>query len=174
MIVGRDTELMRSAIWETMKLTGTNTSPMEAWLVHQGLKTLSLRMERHCENAQHLAEALAQHRNVAHVNYTGLPSHPDHVLATRQMRSHGGILSFELGGGLDAGIAAMRRIRLCTLSPTLGDVDTLILHPASMSHLNVPREIRERNGITDGLIRVSVGIEHYGDILEDLLTAIDG
>ncbi len=171
-IVGRDKELMRTTVWETMKLIGTNASPMEAWLVHQGLKTLPLRMERHCANAMHLAEFLSQHPNVLRVNYTGLLSHPDHALASRQMKGHGGMLSFELKGGLEAGVRAMRKIRFCTLAPTLGDVDTLILHPASMSHLNVPREIRERNGITDGLVRISVGIEHIDDILADVDQAI--
>jgi len=171
-IVGRDTEFMRTKVWETMKLTGTNSSPMEAWLVHQGMKTLPLRMDRHSSNANALASHLASHPAVARVNYTGLPTHPHHALASRQMMAHGGMLSFELKGGLEAGVHAMRKMKFCTLAPTLGDVDTLILHPASMSHLNIPREIREANGITDGLIRVSVGIEHAGDIIADIDQAI--
>jgi methionine-gamma-lyase len=171
-IVGRDHELMRKKVWRAMKLAGTNCSPFEAWLTHNGLKTLALRMERHCANAEALADWLEQHPAVARVNYPGLSSHPDHQLAKRQMRGFGGMLSFELGGGLEAGLHCMNRIRFCTLAPTLGDVDTLILHPASSSHLNVSKEIREKNGITDGMIRVSVGIEHVGDIIADLEQAI--
>ncbi|MCC6459558.1 MAG: aminotransferase class I/II-fold pyridoxal phosphate-dependent enzyme [Saprospiraceae bacterium] len=173
-VVGRDRSLLRQKIWRAMKLAGTNCSPFEAWLTHNGLKTLALRMERHCANALALAQYLEQHPAVARVNYPGLASHPDHALATRQMRGgYGGMLSFELKGGLEAGLRCMNRIRFCTLAPTLGDVDTLILHPASSSHLNVAREIREQNGITDGMIRVSVGIELVGDIIADLEQAIE-
>ncbi|MBL7775940.1 MAG: aminotransferase class I/II-fold pyridoxal phosphate-dependent enzyme [Saprospiraceae bacterium] len=173
-IVGRDRALMRQQVWRTMKLAGTNCSPFEAWLTHNGLKTLALRMERHCANAQALAEFLEKHPAVARVNYPGLSSHPDHALARRQMPGgFGGMLSFELKGGLEAGLRCMNRIRFCTLAPTLGDVDTLILHPATSSHLNVPRELREQNGITDGMIRVSVGIEQAEDILADLGQAIE-
>lgn len=172
-IVGRDHELMRKKVWRAMKLAGTNCSPFEAWLTHNGLKTLALRMERHCANARALAEWLEKHPAVARVNYPGLSSHPDHKLAKRQMRGgFGGMLSFELKGGLEAGLRCMNRIRFCTLAPTLGDVDTLILHPASSSHLNVAKEIREQNGITDGMIRVSVGIENAEDIIKDLEQAI--
>ena len=136
------------------------------------MKTLSLRMERHCANAMALAKYLESNPAVERVNYPGLASHPDHALASRQMKGFGGMLSFELRGGLDAGIACMNRIRFCSLAPTLGDVDTLILHPASSSHLAVPKEIRVQNGITDGLIRVSVGIENVADIVADLEQAI--
>lgn len=174
-IVGRDRELMRKHVWRAMKLTGTNCSPFEAWLTHNGMKTLALRMERHSVNALALASFLEKHPAVARVNYPGLASHPDHELAKRQMRGgFGGMLSFELKGGIEAGLACMNRIRFCALAPTLGDVDTLILHPASSSHLNVPRDIRERNGITDGMIRVSVGIENVTDIIADLEQAIGG
>lgn len=172
-VVGRDRELMRKTMWRAMKLAGTNCSPFEAWLTHNGLKTLALRMERHCTNALALAEFLEKHPAVARVNYPGLLSHPDHAFAKRQMRGgFGGMLSFELKGGLDAGLTCMNRIRFCALAPTLGDVDTLILHPASSSHLNVAREIREQNGITDGMIRVSVGIENIADIIADLEQAL--
>ena len=172
-IVGRDKTLMRKQVWRAMKLAGTNCSPFEAWLTHNGMKTLALRMERHCANALALAEFLEKHPAVARVNYPGLPSHSDHELAKRQMRGgFGGMLSFELKGGLEAGIQCMNRIKFCTLAPTLGDVDTLILHPASSSHIAVPKEIREQNGITDGMIRVSVGIENVGDIVGDLEGAI--
>ena len=167
-IVAKDLEWLRTKAWQAMKLAGTNCNPWDAWLVHNGLKTLFLRMDRHSLNAQRLAEFLEQHPRVERVNYNGLPSHPDHELAKRQMRQNGGMLSFELKGGLEAGVAFMKKIKFCTLAPTLGDTDTLILHPASMSHLNIPKEVRLQNGITDGLIRVSVGLENVEDIREDL------
>ena len=171
-IVARDLDWLQNKAWQAMKLAGTNCNPWDAWLVHNGLKTLFLRMDRHSFNAQQLAEFLERHPKVERVNYNGLASHPDHELAKRQMTQFGGMMSFELKGGLDAGIAFMKKIRFCTLAPTLGDTDTLILHPASMSHLNVPKEIRLRNGITDGLIRVSVGVENIEDIKEDLGQAL--
>ncbi|MBP6812483.1 MAG: aminotransferase class I/II-fold pyridoxal phosphate-dependent enzyme [Saprospiraceae bacterium] len=172
-VIGRDKKIMREGVWRAMKLVGTNCSPFEAWLTHNGLKTLALRMERHCSNALQLAEYLEKHPAVEKVNYPGLTSHPDHLLAKRQMPGgFGGMLSFELKGGFDAGIQCMNRVQFCTLAPTLGDVDTLILHPASSSHLAVSKEIRLQNGITDGLIRVSVGIENAGDIIADLEQAI--
>ncbi|MBK7938406.1 MAG: aminotransferase class I/II-fold pyridoxal phosphate-dependent enzyme [Lewinellaceae bacterium] len=173
-IVDSDKERMRKHVWRAMKLAGTNCSPFEAWLTHNGIKTLALRMQRHCANALALAEFLEKHPAVERVNYPGLSSHPDHTLASRQMRSgFGGMLSFELKGGLEAGIRCMNRVRFCTIAPTLGDVDTLLLHPASSSHLNVAKEIREQNGITDGMIRVSVGIEAVEDIIGDLEQAME-
>jgi methionine-gamma-lyase len=172
-IVGRDRDIMRKQVWKAMKLAGTNCSPFEAWLTNNGLKTLSLRMQQHSANALGLARFLEKHPAVARVNYPGLGSHPDHALAQRQMKGgFGGMLSFELKGGLEAGMACMHRIQFCSFAPTLGDVDTLILHPASSSHLHVAKELREQNGITDGLIRVSVGIEHLDDIIQDIEQAI--
>lgn len=172
-VICRSKASMRSGVWRAMKLVGTNCSPFEAWLTNNGMKTLSLRMERHCSNALAVAQYLESHPAVERVNYPGLESHPDHALAKRQMRGgFGGMLSFELKGGLEAGIACMNRIQFCSLAPTLGDVDTLILHPASSSHLAVPKEIRLQNGITDGLVRVSVGIENVTDIVADLEQAI--
>jgi methionine-gamma-lyase len=164
---------MGGGIWQAMKLAGTNCSPWEAWLVHNGLKTLALRMDRHSQNAMKVADFLQNDPAVVQVNYCGLPSHPDHAIAKRQMTAFGAMLSFELAGGLEAGIKFMNRIKFCTLAPTLGDVDTLILHPASMSHVNIPKEIRLQNGITDGLIRLSIGIEHVDDIIEDLSQAME-
>ena len=173
-VIGLDKDLMRKGVWKAMKLIGTNCSPFEAWLTHNGIKTLALRMERHCSNALALANFLEKHPSVAQVNYPGLTSHPDFDLAQNQMpHGAGGMLSFELKGGLDAGIECMNRIKFCTLAPTLGDVDTLILHPASMSHLSVAKEIRLQNGITDGLIRVSVGIENPADIIADIQQSIN-
>ncbi len=164
---------MSGRIWQTMKLAGTNCNPWDAWLLHNGMKTLALRMERHSENALAISKFLEKNEKVERVNYCGLTSHPDHVIAKKQMKAFGGMLSFELKAGLEGGIRFMNAIKTCTLAPTLGDVDTLILHPASMSHLNIPKEIRLRNGITDGLIRLSVGIEYVGDIITDLGQALD-
>ena len=172
-ILGKDKALMKEKVFNAMKLTGTNCSPFEAWLTYNGLKTLPLRMRQHSENALHIASVLEGHPSVLKVNYPGLLSHPDHELAKKQLSNgFSGMLSFELVGGLDAGLAFMNKIKFCSLAPTMGDVDTLILHPASMSHLRIPREVRLANGITDGLIRLSVGIEDVEDILADLMQAM--
>lgn len=175
-LVSRHTAQMKKggAVWQTMKLAGTNCNPWDAWLLHNGLKTLALRMQRHCNNAMEVAQFLEKHPAVERVNYCGLPSHPDHHIAKRQMKAFGAMLSFELKGGLWAGIRFMNGLKMCTMAPTLGDVDTLVLHPASSSHLNIPKEMRLANGITDGLVRISVGIEHPSDILADLETALHG
>ena len=171
-IVGKE-ELFNGPIWQAMKLMGTNCNPWDAWLVNNGMKTLALRMDKHCENALALATFLEKHPQVSKVNYNGLPSHEDHQLATSQMDNYGGMLSFEVKDGFDPAVSVMNAISFCALAPTLGDVDTLILHPASMSHLNIPKKMRLRNGITDGLIRVSVGIEDAEDIINDLGSALD-
>lgn len=171
-IIGRDAQKMKEKVWTHMKLMGTNSNPFDAWLLNMGMKTLSLRMDQHTRNAQQIAEFLQGHESVNHVNYPGLVSHPDYQLAQLQMEQAGGMLSFELKGGITAGIKFMNEVKFCKLAPTLGDVDTLILHPASMSHVNVSQELRERNGITDGLIRLSVGIEAAADIIYDLDQAL--
>ncbi len=170
-IVGKDTSNYNK-IWDAMKLIGTNCNPFDAWLVNNGMKTLALRMEKHSSNALFLAQQLEDLTLVDHVNYPFLLSNPQYELAKKQMLYGGGMLSFELKGGLEKGIQFMNKINFCSLAPTLGDVDSLILHPASMSHRNVPKEQRIANGITDGLIRMSVGIEHEEDILADLLQAM--
>jgi len=155
-----------------MKLTGANCSPFEAWLVYQGMKTLALRMDKHCSNALLIATTLENHPEVSVVNYPGLASHPQHEVAKKQMKAFGGMLSFELKQGYEKAISTMNHLKFCSLAPTLGDVDTLILHPASSSHLRVAPELRKQAGISDGLIRVSVGIEDPQDILDDLLQAM--
>jgi len=167
-IVGRDREVMEGPVFTTMKLAGTNSNAWDAWLIANGLKTLELRMERHSENGMRVAQFLEGHPDVKRVNYVGLLSHPDHKLAKKQMRRFGGMLSFELKGGLAEGEKFMRALSFCILAPTMGDVDTLVMHPASMSHRNVPAELRRENDITDGLIRLSVGIENVADIIDDL------
>lgn len=170
-IIGIDEQKM-SKVWEVMKLTGTNTNAFDAWLLNNGIKTLALRMDAHCHNAMELATWLESLPEVIKVNYPGLKSHPDHETAKSQMSKFGGMLSFELSGGLDKGIQFMNKLKICTLAPTLGDVDTLVLHPASSSHLKVDRDVRILNGITDGLVRLSVGIEHIEDLKADILQAI--
>lgn len=152
---------------------GGALSPLTAYLVLRGLPTLALRMERHCANAQRVAAYLSQHPKVAWVRYPGLPSHPQHALARRQMRGFGGMVCFELAGGLAAGRALLNAVRLCTLAVSLGDVRTLITHPASTTHHQVPAERRRAMGITDGLVRLSVGIEDPDDIVADLEQALN-
>jgi methionine-gamma-lyase len=160
-------EELISAMRRTALLAGGTMGTHEAWLCLRGLKTLHLRMERHAENALHLAQFLESHPAVEKVNYPGLSSHPQHALASRQMNGWGGMLSFEVKGGVEAGRRLMNRLMLASLAVSLGCVDTLVEHPASMTHAVIPREIREKMGITDGLVRVSVGIEDKEDILAD-------
>jgi methionine-gamma-lyase len=149
-------------------LAGGTMGTHEAWLCIRGLKTLHLRMERHGSNAQKTAEFLATHPKVEKVSYPGLPEHPQHRVAKKQMTGFGGMLSFWVKGGLAGARRLMKGLRMCSLAVSLGSVDTLIELPATMTHANIPREFRERLGITDNLVRVSVGVEDVEDILADL------
>lgn len=151
-----------------LKVLGGSDSPIEAWLANIGMKTFELRMKCHCENAMKVAEYLEKHLTVARVYYPGLTSHPDHELAKKQMMDFGGMLSFELKGGLASGEKMMNNVKMMTLAVSLGNVDTLIQHPASMTHAGVPRDVRMASGISDGLVRLSVGIENVEDIIADL------
>jgi methionine-gamma-lyase len=171
-LLGKDLEFMRTRAWKWYALLGANSNPFDAFLLIQGLKTLELRMERHCHNAMEVAHFLEQHPNVAKVNYNGLPSHPDFAVSNKQMKHPGALLSFELKGGLDAGKQFINRLQLCTRAVSLGTPDTLLSHPASMSHFGIPAAERQSYGITDGLIRMSVGIENILDILTDLNQAL--
>jgi len=155
-------------------ITGGCISPFNAWLTLRGLKTLGVRMERHCKNALEVAQFLEKHPNVEKVYYPGLPGHPGHELAKTQMSSFGAIISFEVKGGIEAGRKVMNSVELCLLAVSLGDTETLIQHPASMTHSPIPREERLKAGITDGLIRLSVGLEDPKDIIADLDQAISG
>ncbi len=152
---------------------GAVISPFNAWLTLQGIPTLSLRFARHCENAARLAAFLESHPAVAWVRYPGLLSHPQHELAKRQMDEFGGMITLELKGGRDAGENFVDRLELCSLAVSLGDVCTLVCHPASTTHSHVPVEIRQRAGITDGLVRISVGLEDVEDILADVEQALN-
>ncbi len=172
-LLGRDTELMKTRITKTHRLLGGNANPFDAFLLIQGIKTLELRMERHCHNAMEVAHFLEAHPAVAHVNYTGLASHPDQPVAMKQMRHPGAMLSFELKGGLSAGITFMNGLRMCVRTVSLGTCDTLLSHPASMTHYSVPPEEKKKYGITDGLIRMNVGIENLQDIINDLQQALE-
>lgn len=171
-LVGRDVEFMNKEATKVHRLLGGNSNPFDAFMLVNGLKTLEVRMERHCRNAMEIANFLAAHPAVAKVNYTGLSSHADHAVAMKQMRHPGAMLSFELKGGLQAGIRCMNNLKLCLRTVSLGTCETLLCHPASMTHFGVPKEQRELYGITDGLIRMSVGMENAADVVEDLEQAL--
>ena len=167
----------REDIFEEMKFVqktiGAVPSPFDCWLTMLGAKTLHLRMLRHAENAQIVAEFLESHSKVAKVVYPGLPSHPQHEVAKRQMEGFSGMMCFELEGGIPAGKILMNCVELCALAESLGAVETMITHPASMTHADVPEEERHDRGLTDGLVRLSVGIEDPEDILDDLKMALE-
>jgi cystathionine gamma-lyase/cystathionine beta-lyase/cystathionine gamma-lyase/homocysteine desulfhydrase len=151
---------------------GAILGPMDAWLVLRGTKTLPIRMERHNANALALAEFLASHPKVSHVHYPGLPAHPQHALAKRQMCGFGGLISFQLGS-FEKARTVLNSVRLMALAESLGGVETLISHPATMTHASVPPDRRQEIGITDDLVRISVGIEDVEDLREDLEQALD-
>ena len=173
-LIGRDVEFMQKKATKTHRLLGGNGSPFDAFLLIMGIKTLEIRMERHCHNAMEVAHFLEQHPAVARVNYTGLNSHPDYYTAMKQMRHAGAMLSFELKDGLQAGINCMNNLKMCVRTVSLGTCDTLLSHPASMTHYSIPKEEKEKYGITDGLMRMNVGIENVQDILADLEQALLG
>jgi methionine-gamma-lyase len=152
---------------------GGCAGPLEAWLMLRGLKTLSLRMERHCANALGLAGFLSAHPRVARVHYPGLESHPQHALATERMSGFGGVLSFEVPGGKPAAYRVIDGLKLALRASSLGDADTLVLHPASISHRGLSAEDRATAGVSDGLIRVSAGLEDLPDIIADFTQALD-
>ena len=151
---------------------GAILGPFDAWLVLRGTKTLALRMERHNANGLAMAQYLEAHPKVRRVHYPGLPSHPQHALARKQMRGFGGMIAFDLGS-LEAARRMLNSVRLCALAESLGGVETLISHPATMTHASVPADRRAALGITDGLVRISVGIEDIDDLKADLAQALD-
>lgn len=172
-IVLTDSDELQERMKYVQKSVGAVPSPFDCWLTIEGLKTLSLRMARHAANGLRVAEYLEAHPKVARVIYPGLASHPMHEVAARQMESgFSGMISFELEGGIDAGIALMNSVELCALAESLGAVETMITHPASMTHVEVPEDERRARGLGDGLVRLSVGIEDADDILEDLEQAL--
>jgi cystathionine beta-lyase/cystathionine gamma-synthase len=151
---------------------GAVPGPFDAYLTLRGLKTLELRMQRHCSNARRLAEWLSEQAQVERVYYPGLKSHPNHDLAVRQMRDFGGMVSIRLKGGAEAARRFLTRTQLFSLAESLGGVESLACHPATMTHASIPAEIRIARGVDDGLIRLSVGIEDVDDLQQDLQQAL--
>lgn len=167
-LVGKDLQFMNERVTKVHRLFGGNSNAFDAFLLTQGMKTMEIRMERHCHNAMEVAAFLETHPAVEKVNYPGLASHPDHHIAIKQMSHPGAMLSFEVKGGLESGKKCIDALRMCVRGVSLGTCDTLLSHPASMTHYGVPKEKREKFGISDGLIRMSVGIENVADIITDL------
>jgi len=163
-------------VYDTIKFhqnaVGGVPGPHDAWLTMRGAKTLALRMREHARNAQAVAEFLEAHDEVARVYYPGLPSHPQHALAKRQMSGFGGMVSFVLTGPPERGLDFAHRLKYFSLAESLGGVESLICHPARMTHGSIPEEDRERRGVTDGLLRLSVGIEDEDDLIDDLAQAL--
>ena len=166
-------EFVTRAKMGALRNFGPVISPFNAWLTLHGITTLPLRFEKHCGNAARVAAFLETHPAVAWVRYPGLPSHPQYELAKRQMDRFGGMITMELNGGIAAGEHLVNQLQVCTLAVSLGDVRTLICHPASTTHSHVPSEIRQRIGVTDGLVRISVGLEDAEDIIADLKQALE-
>ena len=171
-LLGKDIDFMKTTATKLHRLLGGNSNSFDAFLLIQGIKTLEVRMERHCHNAMEVAGFLEQHPSISNVNYTGLASHPDHFVAMKQMRHPGAMLSFELKNGFQGGINFMNKLKMCVRTVSLGTCDTLLSHPASMTHYSVPKVEKEKYGITDGLIRMNVGIENLQDIINDLEQAL--
>jgi cystathionine gamma-lyase len=176
-VVGGALCVRKRALYEQLKFyqnaVGAVPGPLDCFLVLRGVKTLALRMRQHCENARRIAEYLAQHPEVKQVRYPGLPTHPGHALARQQMRDFGGIVTMELHGGAARAMRFLSSTRLFTLAESLGGVESLMCHPATMTHASIPPEERARIGITDALVRLSVGVEDGDDLLEDLAQAIE-
>jgi methionine-gamma-lyase len=157
---------------KTLNQLGGVIDPFNSFLVHRGLKTLAIRMERHCENAQKIAGWLEKHKLVKSIRYPGLKSHPHYEVGLKQHKGHGGMITIELNGGIEAGKLMMNSVKLFQLAVSLGGVESLIEHPASMTHASMGKEARLAGGITDGLVRISVGIENVNDLLADLDSAL--
>jgi methionine-gamma-lyase len=172
-LLGKDIEKMNGPVTKVHRLLGGCSNPFDAFLLTTGIKTLEVRMERHCHNALEVAGFLEAHPALSKVNYLGLHAHPDYNTAAKQMRHPGAMLSFEMKDGLEAAKNCIDKLQLCLRAVSLGTCDTLLCHPASMTHFGVPKDKREQYGITDGLIRMSVGIENVQDILADLEQALD-
>lgn len=171
-LLGRAELLQQIRMQGLKELTGACLSPMDAYLVLRGMKTLALRMERHCQSAQRIAERLAAHPAVAQVFYPGLSSHPQHALCTRQMKLPGAMIAFELKGGIEAGRTFIDALKLITCAVSLGDAESLAQHPASMTHSTYAPAEREKHLITEGLVRLSIGLENADDLWQDLEQAL--
>ncbi len=172
-VVGKQDFINQVRLFGVKDMTGAVLSPFDAYLILRGMKTLQIRMDRHTQNAMKVAEFLENHENVIKVNYPGLKSFPQYELAKKQMDMPGGMIAFEVKGGLEAGKKLLNSLELCTLAVSLGDCETLIQHPASMTHSPYTPEERAAAGISDGLIRISVGLEDCDDIIADLKQGLD-
>lgn len=175
-VVGGAVLINDKTLYEKLKFlqnsVGAVPGPLDCFLVLRGTKTLPLRMERHCKNALRIAKHLVTHPEIERVHYPGLPQHPQHELAKAQMRHFGGMISFELKGDMDRAVAMLKATEIFSLAESLGGVESLIGHPATMTHASIPREERLKAGLADGLIRISVGIEELEDLISDLDQAI--
>ncbi|ORL63594.1 methionine gamma-lyase [Pseudomonas putida] len=172
LVVGRKALIDRIRLEGLKDMTGAVLSPHDASLLMRGMKTLTLRMERHCSNAQQLAEYLARQPQVELIHYPGLPSFPQHALAQRQMRLPGGMIAFELKGGIEAGRRFMNALQLFSRAVSLGDAESLAQHPASMTHSSYTPQERAHHGISEGLVRLSVGLEDIEDLVADIAQAL--
>ncbi|CEO12769.1 methionine gamma-lyase [[Clostridium] sordellii] len=172
-VVGKKEFIDQVRLFGVKDMTGAVLSPFDAYLILRGMKTLQIRMDKHSKNALEVAKFLEGHKNVVKVNYPGLESFPQRELAKKQMDLPGGMIAFEVKGGLEAGKKLLNSLELCTLAVSLGDCETLIQHPASMTHSPYTAEERAEAGISDGLIRISVGLEDSEDIIDDLKQGLD-
>ncbi len=170
-VVARTEELLEPVRY-LQNTAGLIPGPLDCYLVQRGLKTLAVRMDRHCANAMQLAEALCEMKGLSRVIYPGLPDHPDHALAKRQMRAFGGMIAIELADGFEAAKAFCTKVRIFSLAESLGGVESLCSHPPSMTHASVPVADRRARGISDGLVRLSVGIEDADDLVADIRQAL--
>jgi len=173
LVIGKEDKDLIDRMSNIHNSLGPITSTFDSYLMLRSLKTLSLRMERHCENALLLAKELTNHKKIDNVIYPGLDSHPQHELAMKQMNGFGGIISIEINGGLDASKKFLEKTKIFSLAESLGGVESLIEHPALMTHASISEDIREKIGISDGLIRLSVGIESIEDLIDDLNQALN-
>ncbi len=160
-------------IYRFSRITGPALSPFNAWVLSKSLETLAVRVDRHCENALLIAQFLEKHRNINWVKYPFLPSHPQYALARKQMKAGGCVVAFEIDGGIKAGQTFFNAIKLLSLSANLGDARSIVTHPASTTHSKLSKEERLATGISDGMVRVSVGLEHAEDIIHDIAQALD-
>ena len=166
-------EAIASEMYRIQNSSGAVTGPMDSFLVLRGIKTLHIRIQRHCENGEKVARFLNDHPKIDTVYWPGFKTHPNHEVAKKQMRGFGGMISFTLvGNQLEEALDVVRKVQLFTLAESLGGVESLIGHPSTMTHASIPKEIREKSGVVDSLIRLSVGIEDVDDLLEDLLQAL--
>lgn len=167
-------EAIAQEIYRIQNSSGAVTAPMDSFLVLRGIKTLHLRMERHCFNGEKVAHFLASHPRVDKVFWPGFTAHPNHDIAAKQMRGFGGMISFTLKGNhLEDALAVVKKVEVFALAESLGGVESLIGHPATMTHASIPKEEREKSGVVDSLIRLSVGVEDVEDLIEDLRQALD-